>query len=429
MFFTLKDEFARRQAYFMIEIQALFSDHDQKHHMVLDTVFFINSTERNDPEIERLTGRLVQIASKQSTWGQQMPMAWVPLQLQIGRLKSENFHLIAKEKLVEVNRKNEDLSLSKTEFERFLRVQHSLGKIVYFEKPEFQHNRQLDKYVIIQPSALVNVLRSFITDELFWPTEAYLREIHNHLSSHGEISKHDLMELWKQKPFCQFVPDGQIREYMISLLIQLDILVEPKRKDISIVDTFLVPCMVKNVEPTEFLDDVELENKTLCLSFRLLKTVVPTALSFKLIGSALSMWPFKKMKDTMFPSLFYNSAILYVDDNNELRLNVEGNRIVVYLKNKTNIREISPDIAASIQECLTSSLKKALLFYHSNMGKDVKGLDVDKLFEMEVGYACQQSPCLLPLSEVKENSRDLAWKCGRKHDRKYALLWMFDKVG
>jgi hypothetical protein len=42
--------------------------------------------------------------------------------------------------------------------EHFLKAQHSLGKILYFD----QHG--LEKFIIVQPQSLVNILRSFITD-------------------------------------------------------------------------------------------------------------------------------------------------------------------------------------------------------------------------------------------------------------------------
>ena len=368
-----------------------------------------------------------------------MPLAWVPLQLQISRLKSENVQFITKADLMEINRKNDSLSLSELEFERFLKVQQSLGKLVYFESHPFNVERKLDKYVIIQTPALVNVLRSFITDEIFWPKKRKLRQIFCKLSQCGEISRKDLLKLWRQKPFDRLLPGDDVKEYIIYLFIHLDILVEPKRKDCSTVNSFLVPSMVKNVDNTPFFNETNIGQKTICLSFRLKLSGVPTALSFKLIGSALSIWPFKQMKherrDFLFrktvmrPCLFNNSAILCVDDDTELRLKVEDERIVVYLTNKTSMVDISPDIAASIQECLTSNLKRALLFYHSNMGKNIRASDIDKLFEREVGYVCQESHCLLPLSEVVAHNTDLSWKCGEKHDRKHALYWVFDKVG
>jgi hypothetical protein len=38
-----------------------------------------------------------------------------------------------------------------------------LGKILYFDQ------KGLDHFIIVQPQSLVNILRSFITAECFWP--------------------------------------------------------------------------------------------------------------------------------------------------------------------------------------------------------------------------------------------------------------------
>jgi hypothetical protein len=55
--------------------------------------------------------------------------------------------------------------------ECFLKAQHSLGKILYFD----QHG--LEKFIIVQPQSMVNILRSFITYEHFWPDDESLRDI------------------------------------------------------------------------------------------------------------------------------------------------------------------------------------------------------------------------------------------------------------
>jgi hypothetical protein len=79
--------------------------------------------------------------------------------------------LISREVLIALNRNNEDLALTDAQIEYFLKVQHSLGKILYFD----QHG--LEKFIIVQPQSLVNILRSFITDEHFWPNDESLRDI------------------------------------------------------------------------------------------------------------------------------------------------------------------------------------------------------------------------------------------------------------
>jgi hypothetical protein len=80
-------------------------------------------------------------------------------------------NIISKEELTTLNERNADLALTVKQIKYFLNVQHSLGKILYFD----QHG--LDNFIIVQPQSLVNILNSFITDELFWPKDEELRGI------------------------------------------------------------------------------------------------------------------------------------------------------------------------------------------------------------------------------------------------------------
>jgi hypothetical protein len=45
----------------------------------------------------------------------------------------------------------------------------------------------------------------------------------------GEIPQKYLLEVWSQKEFDQHMPNNDMKEFMIQVLVHLDILVEPKR--------------------------------------------------------------------------------------------------------------------------------------------------------------------------------------------------------
>jgi hypothetical protein len=42
----------------------------------------------------------------------------------------------------------------------------------------------------------------------------------------GEIAKKDLLKLWSQKEFDQHMPNNDLKEFIIQVLVHLDILVE-----------------------------------------------------------------------------------------------------------------------------------------------------------------------------------------------------------
>jgi hypothetical protein len=400
----------------------MFQNHDQHKRIIFDDIFFINGKDENDPEIDRLKTKLVEVAFRQKSWGKRMPMAWVPLDLQLSEMRSNNTTLIPKEYLTKLNRSNKDLALTDTQMEHFLTSQHSLGKILYFD----QHG--LEKFIIVQPQSLVNILNSFITDEHFWPNDKSLRDILRNMINTGEIKKKDLLKLWSQKEFNQQMPNNDLKEFILQVLVHLDILVEPKhyRQELeSKVQSYLVPCIVKRRLPlTDFY--VKSAEKMICLSYTLLKSSIPAALSFKLIGAAINVWPLNKTSKGI--CLYHQAAIFCIDESNELHLLVKDGKVFVYIINKCPKSFIPPNIASTVQECLTLTMTKVLEFYHKNFGKSISTSEVSKTFAIEVGEWCPSGGvCYISVPEVKEKTE---WRCknNRTHQTKYPLYWIFDKV-
>ncbi|XP_071143991.1 uncharacterized protein [Mytilus edulis] len=413
-----EDEQKKLVLKFKEELRKIFSLHKLHEHIMYDNVFFINATDAVDQDIERLKDTLVDIAFQQSTWGQQMPIVWVPLDLQISDMRAEGVKLITKKRLLEINKSNNEFALNERRVDDFLLVQHSIGKLLYFDEPA------LRDFIVIQPSAMVNILRAFVTDIMFWPEKGPVRDILENLSSTGVLKKTDLFTLWSQPAFKEILTDIKTKEYIVQVLLHLDILVEPKRYTETEVaaDSFLVPCIVKENIPQKMRRNAT-DDKTLCIAYHLKETVVPSALSFKLIGAAISIWPLK-VDDSRF-CLYFQAAIMDADNRNELQIHVKGQRIFAYLINDESKQLISPDLATITQECLTLALERILQFYHRCFGKQSHHLMSD-LFEIEVGEVCKGETCLLPLCDAKTRK---SWICknGIEHKTKISLNWVFDK--
>jgi hypothetical protein len=72
---------------------------------------------------------------------------------------------------------------------------------------------------------------------------------------------------------------------------------------------------------------------------------MPVALSFKLIGAVINVWPLKVA--TKGICLYHQAAILCIDGSNDLHHLVEDDKIFVYLINKDTKRFIPPNIAST----------------------------------------------------------------------------------
>ncbi|CAG2204892.1 unnamed protein product [Mytilus edulis] len=413
-----EDEKKKLVVTFQEQLTQMFCSHKLHEHILYDKVFFINATDEADIEIGRLKDKLVDIAFQQSTWGQQMPIVWVPLDLQISDMRADGVKLITKKRLLEINKSNNEFALNERRVDDFLLVQHSIGKLLYFDEPA------LRDFIVIQPSAMVNILRAFITDRMFWPENEPIRDILQRLSSTGVLKKIDLFTLWSQPAFNDILTDDRIQEYVVKVLLHLDIRVEPQRyteKEIS-ANLFLVPCIVTEKIPQNMQSNAT-DDRTICIAYHLKETVVPSALSFKLIGASISIWPLKVVNFRF--CLFFQAAIMDADNKNELQIHVEGQRIIVYLIHKVSKQLISPDLATTTQECLTLALERIIQFYHRCFGKQSLQVMSD-LFEIEVGEVCKGETCLIPLSVAKQQ---VHWTCknGNKHETKWPLYWVFDK--
>ncbi|XP_076083275.1 uncharacterized protein LOC143054232 [Mytilus galloprovincialis] len=414
-----EDEKKKQAINFKDELTKKFSSHQLRDHIMYDRVFFINATNAADLDIDRLTDTLVGIAFQQSTWGQQMPIVWVPLDLQLSDMRTNGVTLITKARLYEINKSNNEFSLSERRLEDFLLVQNSIGKLLYFNEPALRN------FIVIQPSAMVNILRAFITDIMFWPKNRHIRDILESLSSTGVLKKTDLFTLWSQPAFKDILTDDRTKEYVVQVLLHLDILVEPKRytdKDTT-ADLFLVPCIVKSKIPPE-MQNTATDDRTLCIAYHLKETVVPSALSFKLIGAAISIWPVKVV-DSRF-GLYFQAVVMDADNRNELHIRVEDQKIVAYLINEESKAFISPDLATKTQECLTLALGRILQLYGRSFGKQDHQVTSD-LFDIEVGEVCKGETCLIPLADAE---MQMHWRCknGKQHETKNLLKLVKNKA-
>lgn len=360
-----------------------------------------------------MTNQVVQFAMKQLSWGQRRPIKWVPLELQISNMRMKHVHIITKQDLQSVNKLNNDLALTEGQLNDFLLVQHSLGKLMYYNLSG------LDKFIVIHPPTMVNILRSFVTDEKFFPTDDILKSILKKMKKTGKIDKTNLLTLWQQPHVHKYMPDNVTKEFVIKLLIHLDILIVPKAHT----DVYLVPCMIKAIRPSGFNSLDKQGEQKMYLRYSLARHSIPTALAYKIIGASLNVWPLKYDRRQC---LYQKAAIFNVSEDNELRIWLEDNRVMVCMTHQESLH-LSPDVAASVQECLTKNLESCLLFHYNSFGKRMKSIYLSELYSLEVGIQCGDNICFISSQKVMQID---SFSCERemKHDTRYLKYWFFDRV-
>jgi hypothetical protein len=116
---------------------------------------------KNDPEIAILKKIITELTFNHPCWGERMPNAWIPLELEIAELTAAGIQIMSLKEIYALNNACEVSTLSTEDIKTFLKIQHSLGEIVYFDTP------QLKDYVVISPLYMVEVMKSFATGTVY----------------------------------------------------------------------------------------------------------------------------------------------------------------------------------------------------------------------------------------------------------------------
>ncbi|XP_076081059.1 uncharacterized protein LOC143051966 [Mytilus galloprovincialis] len=397
-------------------IEELFKDHEGKHHLVLRPLIFVNAKDQADPEIEVLKKTITELTFDHPCWGERMPNACVPLELEIAELVAEGKQIMSLAEVKELNAISEVSVLSPEQLTDFLHFHHSLGKIVYFDTPQLRDN------VMINPLLMVEVMRSFITDVAFWPKENKTRKTFKKMSENGMIQKADLYQIWEQEEFRQILP---FKEYIFDMLIHLDIVSEQRRYDTKTgsrlpIENFFVPCMLTQRNDTDFLKQECTPERTLSLAFVFKGTIIPPALPNRLICACLSMWTLKEYQGRKL--MFSGIVGLSFDKEHDIVVCVEGHKILLYLVHKRSKGLIKPDIATSVRDCLFVTLERISEFYQSSI--DCKA---SSKLPFLTEYSCSTLNCFTSENKLVSETEECLCKHGENIKNNWRI-WNKKKV-
>ncbi|XP_063406325.1 uncharacterized protein LOC134690278 [Mytilus trossulus] len=398
-------------------VRELFEDHEGRHHLVFDKQIFVNARDNTDPEIDVLKQSITELTFEHPCWGEQMPNACVPLELEIAELVAEGKQILSLKDVEELNVISKVSVLSPDQLKDFLQFHHSLGKIVYFDTP------QLKDSVIINPLLIVEVMRSFVTDIGFWPTEEQLQKTFEQMSVNGIIRRGDLYLIWEQKDFKAILP---FKEFIFDLLIHLDILAEQRRYDTTTgsrlpIDKFFVPCMVTERNTTSFMDKECTPERAICLAFLFKGTMIPPALPNRLISACLSMWTLKQYEGRKL--LFSGFIGLSFDKSHDIVVCVEGNKILLYIIHRTSSGLMVPDIATGVKECLVTTMERISDFYQSTVHAKHS-----QKSPFHIEYSCSKMQCFIRGDEALQTNK---WVCDEHkltHKTGHWLVWNQDQT-
>ncbi|XP_052072652.1 uncharacterized protein LOC127710739 [Mytilus californianus] len=402
------------------DVKSMFHGSPLMSHLVIGDKIFVNARNKKDPEMVKIKTSIIRESTLQQTWGQNLPKCFIPLELEFENLIRKDINVITFDDLRKINTHHPIRPLTDAELKVFLKFQHAIGKILYFDEPG------LNQHVTLLPTYLIDAFKSIITDKSFCKGEKLREDLWNCMSQKGVVSKYAIAELWKNRKYRRF---KQHNDYLITVMTHLDILVEPKRYDLKHnripTDFYFVASMVQAKDDTGYLQSPFFIDRNIAISFNSNSAIIPPALSFRFITYCLSIFDVKKY-DNRNDMLFHRSAVFAIDPSLDMHILCEDERIVVRLVHDRKKVLILKDLASSICDCLKSALQNISQLYIKT-SSDNSEVSIET-FEMNLCCSVAEDPCLLSIEEF--NKIESTWICpGHQLDHEKFVLssWITEK--
>ncbi|CAG2215800.1 unnamed protein product [Mytilus edulis] len=390
-----ENEVEHRRLEIFRAIRQMFEHTPFKNHLVIDDSIFVNAKNRHDLEMERIKDVIRSESEKQPTWGEPLPKCFIPLELEFASLIKRNIPLITLDHLNLINLLQSIRPLSKTELKVFLKFQHSIGKVLYFDE------ENLDTHVVVSPTFLINAFKSIVTDRRFCEGDSNREVLWDIMGKKGVVSKTAIQNIWKKTQYREFYKN---KDYVLDVMTRLDILVDPKRYDNDRkripADFYYIASMVRTNDDSGYLQSASFTHRSIAIAFQSSSLMIPPALSFRFISYCLYVWAVKKYGQTNKDMLFHRSAVFTVDPSLDLHILCEDKRIIARLVHARTNSLIMRDLASSITECLTSALEKISQLYIRASSDQHHTSNAS--FITRICCNAPDNPCVLQVNELPD---------------------------
>ncbi|CAG2224698.1 unnamed protein product [Mytilus edulis] len=216
--FTGKDKY-KNEADFMKREKELNGQLDQvlgfrsKYHH-LHNKFYLSNIDDSDEEFEKLRYAIYETAREMGNWGKAFPLKWILLEhlIEINKNNGKNFINFTEMSNLA---KHPDINiLGKKDLLLFLRFQHNVGNIIFFEN--------IRDLIILRPQWLADAFRCLVSDRVDNRRLHHLEDW-TLFKQQGKISESLIKELFESKDGSQF--SGQ-KNNLYKVMEKLDIIVK-----------------------------------------------------------------------------------------------------------------------------------------------------------------------------------------------------------
>ncbi|KAL3854629.1 hypothetical protein ACJMK2_013890, partial [Sinanodonta woodiana] len=217
------------------KIRSYLSDKPTIFHLVNED-FAIDNTVVDD-KLVALKQKIVEVASQQPYWGEEVPARWILLERELTRLKAAGIKVIPRT-LLEAFNQAHDVPIPTEELELFLKFQNDIGTILYFSIEVLKDN------IILVPQFMIDALKSLITAEVFVLRNATaVAKKWDMFNKSGKLYPELIDAIWTKEKH----PDLHDNKHHILLFMEhLNIIAKPRcfsddGTEIKVEDYYLAP--------------------------------------------------------------------------------------------------------------------------------------------------------------------------------------------
>ncbi|KAL3888111.1 hypothetical protein ACJMK2_000491 [Sinanodonta woodiana] len=348
------------------EIRSYLKDKPTRFHLV-DEDFAIDNTVV-DTKLDDLKRKIVEVASQQPYWGEQIPARWISLEQELMSRKAARKKVISREDVEKINKEGTVPIEKSEELDLFLRYLHETGTIIYFSIETLREN------IVLDPTWLIDALKTLINARPNLPEgPAYnvVSQKWSDFKGKGILSSELIDAVWTKNKYPELHAH---KDHLLLIMEQLNIIAKPRAfSEIGekVEKYFLTPCMLRQESPREIispeLDPMLVSTPVLCCVFK--GKFLPPPIFHRLIAACITRWPVAKKKDTSENLIFCGCCIFDLDLFHRLILHCK-NHIVFARITRLVVDEVkTPDamLCSRVRKFITVNLSKITSYLSQNL--------------------------------------------------------------
>ncbi|KAL3854739.1 hypothetical protein ACJMK2_013988, partial [Sinanodonta woodiana] len=360
-----------------------------------------------DPKLEELKRKIVELASEQPFWGEEVPARWLHLEQLLMKLKAAGVKVIPYSLVESLNKEGSIQIETKEELDLFLRFLHDTGTILYF------NSVKLREKIVLDPQWLIDALKSLITAEMFVLKNPAVINKWYEFKEKGKLTIELIDAVWTKQENPELHDN---KEHILLLMEQLNIVAKPRSfsnngDEVKVESYFIAPCMLRQMTPKEVITperNPQMESTSvLCYVFK--EKFLPPPIFHRLLASCMACWPIAKNKRESL--VFCGGCVFDLDHSHRIYLHFRDYVIFARIT-RMGIREKTPNgkLCLKVREFITEKLSEILEC-------------VGQRLDFEFGVQCPKCDGdsfdqIVPLSVLQGNA-ELACHC---HDNSHVII-------